>query len=152
MFFLRRALPKQQNNREEINAELVKDTWHIRKAIATNIPLQDIPQGAGRGWRYRRPHTLEMSRTKAVLERDEEQERGELEKMINTVAGQGPKIDLEHLQQSMKQQALEDQFATSPSDDSEREDREAMKRLDETLLIARAAKKIKNNMNKKNQE
>ena len=72
--------------------------------------------------------------------------------MIYTVAGQGPKIDLEHLQQSMKQQALEDQFATSPSDDSEREDREAMKRLDETLLIARAAKKIKNNMNKKNQE
>ena len=91
-----------------------------------------------------------MSRTKAVLERDEEQERGELEKMIYTVAGQGPKIDLEHLQQSMKQQALEDQFATSPSDDSERE--EAMRRLDETLLIARTAKKIKNYKNKKNQE
>jgi hypothetical protein len=152
MFFLRRALPKQQNNREEINAELVKDTWHIRKAIAKDIPLQDIPQGAGSGWRYRRPHTLAKSRTNAVLERDEEQERGELEKIIDTVAGQGPKFDLEHLQQSMKQQALEDQFATSPSEDSEREDIEAMRRLDETLFIARAAKKIKNYKDKKNQE
>jgi hypothetical protein len=41
----------------------------------------------------------------------------------------------------MKQQALEDQFAMSPSDDSEREDLEAMRLLDETLLVARAAKK-----------
>lgn len=79
-----RALPNQQNNREEINAELVKDTWHIRKAIAKDVPLQDIPQGAGSGWRYRPPHTLAKSRTNAVLERDEEQERGELEKMIDT--------------------------------------------------------------------
>jgi len=36
---------------------------------------------------------------------------------------------------------LEDQFAMSPSDDSEREDLEAMRLLDETLLVARAAKK-----------
>jgi hypothetical protein len=81
--FFRRTLPKQQNNREEINAELVKDTWHIRKAIAKDIPLQDIPQGAGSGWRYRRPHTLGKSKANAVLQRDEEQE---LEKKIDTVA------------------------------------------------------------------